>query len=321
MKPLNELLYRRLRETFGHVRIANHGEPIQIHYHPDWVHREGRLTAEVVHNGEMYYVNCPFCTDTRKRLAICHHWSVRDERTGDDMLFLAHCHNEGCVNSREMQKKLHATVFPKGMYGRTMKIAIKPQKTPAPMPSAPIQLPPHTKLTALPEDHRAIAYLAERGFCPAEMESAWGVCYCPMNDVVAPHFAKGRIVVPVYGLKASLFDAKDATPKRVLAGWQARTLMPDPPKSVPKYLTAAGMPKSRLLYGLPQRAEVRGADRCLRGRDRRVVRGPGRRGLVRQDDFASADQVDPAVLPRAADRGLAGRGRDGRGWQGVRVDP
>ena len=101
------------------------------------------------------------------------------------------------------------------------------------MPSATIQLPPHTKLAALPKDHPAISYLVERRFDPAELAKQWGVCFCPANLTIKPHFATGRIMVPVYTLKKSLFAGKDAVPKRILAGWQAATLDPHPPKRVP----------------------------------------------------------------------------------------
>ena len=67
----------------------------------------------MVQYGETYKVSCPFCSDTRQRLWINHHWGVRDEKTNDDLLHLAHCFNDDCINTREVQKELHAMVFPR----------------------------------------------------------------------------------------------------------------------------------------------------------------------------------------------------------------
>jgi hypothetical protein len=275
MKPLNELLFHQLKEAFGHVRIANEGEPIKIEHVRDWAYRKGRLRAQVVHNGETYYVSCPFCTDTRQRLAINHSWGVRDEETNDDMLHLAHCFNENCANSRDVQKELHAMVYPKGTHARNAKLPPKPTKAEPPPPAVPISLPIHTALAKLPKSHPAISYLLHRKFDPERLSARWGVSFCPANLSVKPHFCVGRILMPVYGLKTSLFASNAAAPEQVLAGWQARTLEPNPPKDVPKYLTSKGMQKSRLLYGLPQAIKSTGAVVVVEGVTDAWRVGPG----------------------------------------------
>ncbi len=264
IEPLNPVLYQSLQDTFGHVRVSNEGEPIQVRYRPDWQHRNGRRQAVVVSAGETYYVNCPFCSDTRKRLGISYHWSVPDEETGDDMLHLANCFNEKCISTREVQKKLHALVYPHGNYGRTMKVQL-PAASPASAPVAPRRflLPESVSLAEMPEDHPAIRYLRRRNFDPLRLSKRWGVSYCEVNRAPPgrenrPYFNEGRIVYPVYAPTYRLDNEARLVRGTRLAGWQARTLKANPPKSVPKYLTARGMKKSELLYGLPQAIKSEG---------------------------------------------------------------
>jgi hypothetical protein len=265
--PLNPLLYRRLKEAFRVVRVSNDRVPVMVHYAPDWVYRKGRLRAKVVEWGETYHVNCPFCTDTRGRLYISHQWSEEDERTSDDMLHLAMCHNEGCLATRDAQKELHAIVYPKGQYGRTTKIRLKPRKT-VTGPPAPLKfvLPEGTPLSVLPTGHPAIKYLRRRDFDPTWLAKRWGVYYCEANPKcykqeydTAPHFYSGRIVYPVYA--PSSLTRNQAEPAKQgfrLAGWQARALEEEPADGSPKYLIASGMHKNELLYGLPEAIKTGG---------------------------------------------------------------
>lgn len=264
-KPLNPRLFRRLQDTFGSVRISNQGVPTMIDHRPDWLQRCGRLKAEVVERGETYVVSCPFCSDTRGRLYVCHRWAVRDEKTGDDMLHLARCFNEGCLATREAQKELHALVFPRGKYGRTMEVRLKPQ-APTTEPLVPIQivLPEGTPLTELPKEHPAIEYLRRRKFAPERLARQWGVYFCEENrerpgqdQQARPHFYQPRIVYPVYALPVlGLSDEAGPTSTLRLAGWQARTI--DDDSEAPKYFTACGMRRNELLYGLPQAIRTEG---------------------------------------------------------------
>jgi hypothetical protein len=256
---LNPILYGSLKEAFGQVRISNEREQIQFRYRPNWLHRQGRIQAEVASAGETYYVNCPFCNDTRKRLGISYHWSVWDEETDDNMLHLAHCFNENCISTREIQKKLHALVYPDGTYGQTMTVRLS--SSPPSLPAAPRRflLPEGTLLSELPDDHSAIKYLQRRKFDPKRLAKRWGVRYCQANIIepgrasrCRPYFQDKRLVYPIFAPSLAI-DPERVTACRAvrLAGWQARALTDRLARNVPKYFSAAGMKKSELLYGLP----------------------------------------------------------------------
>lgn len=254
---LNPRLYRRLEKAFKHIRVSNAGIGISLSHAPDWDYRQGRLRAEVVDWGETYYVNCPFCTDTRKRLGINHHWASRDEKTGDDMLQLATCFNERCLATREAQKELHALVFPNGVYGRDMIVPLKPTKA-GPVLYTPKSFvpPPSASVGRLKEKHSAVRFLKKRRFDPVELDEVWDVTYADENTDTRPNFHEGRIVVPVYAPKTVTDDGTGEMYR--LAGWQARLVGAAPDRGAPKYLTAYGMRRNELLYGIPQALEADG---------------------------------------------------------------
>jgi hypothetical protein len=219
---------------------------MSAHYAPDWSSGKPRLRLDIRDRGETYLVDCPFCTDTRHRLYINHRWAVRDSRTGDDNFHLAFCFNEGCLATRENQKKLHALVYPHGHGAGLVDMPVKPScQTAAPAP--PIVLPPGQPLCQCAPDHPARQYLLARGFNPDSLGRTYGVIVCDGNRSSRPHFADLRIVIPIYEVRYSLKGVTEP----VLAGWQARMIDSDQAADRPKYLTAAGMKKSCLLYGLP----------------------------------------------------------------------
>lgn len=243
--PLNERLYEALKTVFRHVEITCPGDEGAVEYYPNWDYG-GRLQAEVIVPGEYYRVSCPFCSDTRKRLYINYRWGRRDPKTGSDMLYLCHCFNSDCIDSREKQEELLRMIFPHGMlHMPTAADAIygsaKPRKDYV-----------HRPVMRLPEEcyriHRfkpAHGYLRFRGFDPKELWERWRIRYCPTSSYPPPRIAC-RIVIPVYDLK------RVQTPNGVvfeprIAGWQARA---GDDETEPKYLTAKGMKKSHLLYDL-----------------------------------------------------------------------
>ncbi len=74
MSPLNPDLFEALAASFGTVLIANEGERARVDYRPSWGSPKGQVRLKAVRtvSGEYYRVDCPFCTDTRKRLWINH---------------------------------------------------------------------------------------------------------------------------------------------------------------------------------------------------------------------------------------------------------
>lgn len=239
MKPLNPGLHDRLLKVFGHVRVANQGQPMRAMHLPDRSQQRARLRLIISEWGETYAVNCPFCTDTRRRLTINHRWAVRDPKTGDDMLHLCHCHNEDCTNNRTNQKRLHAMVFPDGRFADEVddvpslsafgNVVAPARKIKPPGPVFPLQ--------RLPPEHPANLYLAGRFFDPERLGRFYRVGYCVQSSYF---LARNRIIVPVYQ-------------HGKLEGWQARFIgdmdwkAPDAP---PKWWTCPNMHKSKLLYNL-----------------------------------------------------------------------
>jgi hypothetical protein len=245
---INPKLYRNLERCFKHVRVTNSSQHAPVIYRPDYVYREGRPKAEVVEWGETYYVNCPFCSDTRKRLAICHAWAERDEETEDDMLHLVICFNEGCLATREKQKELHALVYPHGKYGRSIAPPPKMVKSVRDEPQ-PIEfhLPQGKLLSKLPDHNPSVRYMRKRGFDPETLSELWGVRSCCENTRERPKFFRRRILIPIWRPITNPF-APGVTSEVELAGWQARAI--DPEDDRPKYLTSRGTKKTEQLYGL-----------------------------------------------------------------------
>lgn len=253
MEPLNKNLYEHLKRIFGQVRITNDGRQAQVSYAPNWTHRQGRLSASAIDWGEVYHVCCPFCCDTRYRLYLCHLWGQPDPQTRDDMLHLCACHNEKCVNTREKQKQLHALIYPYGNWAGRVEPPPKPVKQPAWQPPGAVSPPPGTPLNESHPQHPARRYLRLRGFNPEKLASDYDVlCSGPCGSC-SPPLRHDRIVMPIYKL-VTVLNPVSGTPvfQLALAGWQARAIGANLPDDCPKYLTAAGMKKSLLLYGLPQ---------------------------------------------------------------------
>lgn len=263
-KPLNPLLFRSLEAAFGHVQVSNPGVSIQFHYRPDWIFRKGRLRAEVVEHGETYRVNCPFCSDTRRRLYVPYHWGVKEKRTGDDMLHLPRCFNEGCLARRDAQEELLDMVYPPRGHRRSTAAQLvepAPRKDSA---ATRVVMPNGKPLADLPDEHKALEYLRGRKFDPERLAKQWGVYYCSSNRkdrgvTNRPHFCDERIVYPIMAPAVFAAGSRNAGKAAVrLAGWQARSLMVNDNKDVPKYLTSCGTKKSELLYGLPAAMKTEG---------------------------------------------------------------
>lgn len=116
MQPLNPTLHEALCEPVRAVRARGHRHPripATVRHRPNW-YRRGKLEVEVLDDGEVYKVSCPYCGDTRMRLCFCHRWGVKDLKSGDDMLYLVYCFNEHCIDTREAQEALWEEVFPAG---------------------------------------------------------------------------------------------------------------------------------------------------------------------------------------------------------------
>jgi len=284
--PLNDTLYQTLRERFDDVRVSNAGEQRLVDYSPD-PSRPGRLRTTVRQRGEQYCINCPCCNDTRQRCYISYHYGQRDPRTASTNHHLWFCHNEQCHRDQTNRVRLQAMLTP-SLAGQARaqrrKAGQAKAGNPAPAPTPqPIAAPEGlTSVDQLPDDHPASQYLIERGFDLGELCRVWGVCWVHACNNTRPN-AEGRIAFPILRPEPMFSTASDTA--MVLAGWQARTVAGLQPAVAPdaKYLSAAGMQKSSLLYGLPQARQTTGPVVVVEGPTDVWRLGPGAVALLGKD--------------------------------------
>jgi hypothetical protein len=218
--PLNPLLWQRLSAAFGEVKISNEG---QVYQQAD----DGTPLA----SGEQYRVCCPYCGDTKFHLYVAYTYG---QRRGRGVCRRACCFRRDCLAepawALDFQQRLDDPRLP------LADAPLQPAASAASVPVTPTppQLPGWcVRLDALPDDHPACAYLASRQFDHKALARTYGVGYC-LQSLHA--YCQGRLIIPIWQEGA-------------LAGYQARVL---PGQTGPKYYSAAGMPKSRLLYNLDQ---------------------------------------------------------------------
>ncbi len=246
--PMNPTLFSILQAQFGEVRTTNPGQPRIASRVPDPA-RPGRFTDRTSQRGEQYAVSCPFCYDDRFRLYISYMYGVLDPATGQRNYGLWCCHNEKChqVEANRLMLRSRLAVPISRRYAQHVEL---PATTPATEPPQEIVLPEGlTPIASLPASHPAAIYLTSRGFDLQYLQETWDISFCDWCIACRPA-ATNRILIPVYR-PAKLFSSSDGH-TLVLGGWQAR-LVPGYEAlggSDAKYLSAAGMQKSELLYGL-----------------------------------------------------------------------
>lgn len=91
----------------------------------------------------------------------------------------------------------------------------------------------------------------QRGFDLSYLAYTWDIGFCNWCLQCRP-VATNRIVIPIYRPAQMFAPAPDTPQQPVLAGWQARVVpgLELHGGADAKYLSAAGMRKSELLYGL-----------------------------------------------------------------------
>jgi len=229
--PLRPELFRRLKDKFRHVVIANEGQEMVAKYEPDIY---GRMSMKLIVNGEQYRVSCPFCNDVRKRLWISYKWGLWDEVTQTHNLWLCVCYNEGCLKDFERKKSLYSEVFNPMQFSDAEDVVlpgvIEEQRfdKPAVMPGQIVAV------NQLPKNHEAATYLTGRGFDLDQLTKDFNVGYCYDAAPEMP-MAVGRIFIPVYR-------------EGIMVGWQARVVGTPWNKFIPKYYSMPGWRRGHHIY-------------------------------------------------------------------------
>jgi len=271
METLNPRFYSRIKSSFGNIRIANLGRPVEIFTSDDDPFDDH--PSEIRHWGETYHVNCPFChlysksgrPDTKQRLYICHKWG---EYIGTSRAwYLIKCHNEDCFHrDRANKSKLIKEIFslakpPKisgvlnpELYGR-LKLIFRNVKISNPGKHIEISAsidpnPPEVSFTStespstptqvslplsIPVTDLPDDHPAQQFLLARGVDRAKQVCYdirySNTRDPTYPSVHES-IIFPIYMNKQ-------------LVSWQARSL--NPYKN--KYFICPGTKKSNILYG------------------------------------------------------------------------
>ncbi len=227
-------LYNRLLKRFpGGVVMANHGESFiqQTSYDAN----QGRYYTHVLHSGEYYRVNCPFCGDTKKRLWVNHAYNQLDAN-GREMRFLATCYNENCLSDFEKWKRFNDVIYgfqnaqnrnqsPFAVYEGIIEDPSKPAQMPGPVCQ---------EVALLPAAHKAVQYMCGERRYSRDMLTRYQISYCAQAH---PQYraAQDRIVFPI------VMDEK-------LVGWQCRYIGDADWHVTPKYYGLPGMRKRNMLY-------------------------------------------------------------------------
>lgn len=230
--PLRPELFNRLKEFFGHVRIANEGESAMTNVVVDAL--TDKKVLNVVCPGEYYAVSCPFCYDTRQRLWINHLWGYLHPGTDSLNLGLAYCYNANCLAVPGRARLLYHEVFSDFDHDRRDVILTA---TRSHSPPVVARMPGFvTPVKTLGPSHPARVYLESRSYDVSLLSDVLKVGLC-LRAELEYRLALNRIIIPVYA-------------QEQLAGWQARLVGDPAGRDVPKYYSMLGMKKSHLLYNL-----------------------------------------------------------------------
>jgi hypothetical protein len=253
----NPKLYAALERRFGKVIIANEDEPMSYTVITD-PSDPAKKRVRVISGGEYYRVDCPYCNDTRARLWINYRWNTSEYSTdhGQTLFFgryLAICYNEHCDLERlEDELKQYIT--------RNQQLSRRVASSEALLGSAvrsfhPVELPGDCyPITLLSPEHPAVAYLSSRDFNIKFLFNMYGVYYCASSYPEYFQANPYKVTVPNELARQHAF----AVERRIVfeiykggsrVGWQARYIGYPPRKSIPKYLTMPGFPRSQWLFG------------------------------------------------------------------------
>lgn len=236
---LNRALYWRCEATFKNVRIQNHGEQ-QVEVESLDL-KSGKVIKKITHWGETYAVCCPLCNDTRFRCHINYKYGTNDVY-GKAQTRLVVCYNGGCPlqqKTKDAYDRLEHMLCGHSLVSlRT--VTVLPGRVSS-TKAEPVDWPGEVvRLDKLPKEHPACQYLSQRNFKPDVIGRFWDVHWCTASTRA---ICANRLIIPIY---------RD----NILVGWQARAAYDTDWKQShsPKYYTAPGTPKSKILYNLKNAA-------------------------------------------------------------------
>jgi hypothetical protein len=233
---MSPMLYQAIEKAgLGEIRVANEGEGA-IWGGTSYVN--GRVQRSLVHWGESYKLNCPFCNDLRFRLYVPHLYGQPDRENGNrPMTCCVKCFNEDCLANSEVRRRFADMVL--GFRNRNQRGGwpVKPATRESACSEEPVPPGMSLRLTDLPLTHPAVRYLTVDRRIPYQVlvDYDLGVCLEPNRQLTVACWLYNRIIIPIR------FHGE-------LVGWQARYVGEPANKDVPKYVTMPGMKKSQLLY-------------------------------------------------------------------------
>lgn len=244
MPILNPDLYDRMLAAFGRrgVKVCYAGEPLAGFYQPERdPHKSGGVKLHITERGETYTTDCPYCGDTRGRLAVNHRYGVRDPQTGYYGTELWKCYNEECQSVLDNRRDLRDRLYPRGFGIGPAKPCLEAVRPVNPRGLEPCEFPGQlVPLRELQPNHPALTYLTARQFDPAELDREWKVAFAQsVPSRSRESKAQNRIIVPVF---------RDG----LMVGWQGRYIgeLDWKAAGVAKYMTF--FPKSLTLYGIDE---------------------------------------------------------------------
>lgn len=230
---LNEWLYRRLKDRFGKVKVAN--EDARASYTVTRIGTE--LKGSVNEDGENYHVCCPFCRDTKSRLYFSYTYAAKI-RTAEGVVHfppMAHCFNETlCLEKSQNRKQLYRTII-LGEAPILFESAM-PEKPKEKKVVFPQQL---RRLLELPSGHAASAYILSRGFSLEQLDAS-GFAYVQEDPRPWVH---GRIFIPVHDGEGKLVGGQCRRPTHERSDWP------------PRWFTLTGTPLRYVIYNLDRAQE------------------------------------------------------------------
>lgn len=244
---LNPSLYRALKRLYPSVEVKHENQPADIIRETRRVKgSDGKVRTyinirpkEYGRYGEKYVMDCPFCSDRRKRFSVSYLFGTRDSQTGQTITYGLHCFNEqNCHKNPENRKWLLNRIQ---LFGNMMNMStlqslsehaddseepsdIQPQEAALPGECIP--------LADLPSGHPALEYLILRGISPQKAAEQAGVMY--VRKGYYWRSMDHRILIPFYR-------------NGMMIGWTARQIEDD--GSGRKYLNSSGF-LTNFLYGL-----------------------------------------------------------------------